>query len=76
MRGRSERPLRSVSASEMEEDEEMEEMWLRPLSLGWGKVGTGEDPCKSDVDAMMFKGRWRCGRIQAGPVVRSGDGVL
>lgn len=38
----------------MDEDDEREDMCERPLSLGWGRVGTGEEPCTSDVDAMVF----------------------
>lgn len=54
IRGRSERPRRSVSASEIEDDEEREDMCARPLSFGWGIVGTGDEPCTSEVDAMIF----------------------
>lgn len=64
IRGRSERPRRSVSASEMDDDEESEDMCARPLSLGWGIVGTGEEPCTSEVDAMVILyRRWRCSGI-------------
>lgn len=42
----------------MEEEDEREDMCERPLSLGWGRVGTGEEPCTSDVDAMVFFRLW------------------
>lgn len=53
-RGRSERPLRSFSASEMEDEEETDDMWARPGSLGWGIVGTGDEACKAvEADSIL-----------------------
>jgi hypothetical protein len=43
----------------MEEDEEREDMCTRPVSWGCGRLGTGEDPCTSDVDAMVLPQWWR-----------------
>lgn len=42
IRGRSDRPRRSVSASDIEEDDESDDMCMRPPSFGCGKVSTGK----------------------------------
>lgn len=43
----------------MEEDEEREDMCTRPVSWGCGRLAIGEDPCTSDVDAMVLPQWWR-----------------
>lgn len=60
IRGRSCRPRRSLSASDMDEDEEIEDMCMRPPSLGCGRVGTGEasfisiSEAKEDIQGNLF----------------------
>lgn len=42
IRGRSDRPRRSVSASDMEEDDDNDDICIRPPSFGCGRVSIGE----------------------------------
>lgn len=75
MRGRSDRPRRSVSASDMDDEEDRDDICMRPPSLGCGRVGTGEASFISVSDAIekVFHSRHsRKERSLRGPAWRFG----
>lgn len=61
MRGRSDRPRRSVSASETDEDDDTDMLCVRLGSLGWGMVGTGAEPWES-----VWVAIWSCWNYREG----------
>lgn len=64
IRGRSDRPRRSVSASDIDEDEDKDDICMRPPSLGCGKVSTGEASVISVSEAIWVVTLNRHNRIE------------
>ena len=74
IRGRSERPRRSVSASDMDEAEDRDDMCIRPPSLGCGRVSTGEASVISVSDAIWLFATDTVEQRCVGEVQRGGCG--
>jgi hypothetical protein len=70
--GRSDRPRRSVSASDIDEEDDRDDICMRPPSLGCGKVGTGEASfiSVSDIGEVFHSKRSRTERNLRGPAWR------
>jgi hypothetical protein len=70
--GRSDRPRRSVSASDIDEEDDRDDICMRPPSFGCGKVGTGEASfiSVSDIGEVFHSRRSRTGRNLRGPAWR------